>query len=111
MSTIFLSAVAVPTSTSNATTVDRISVSCMQVGAILQQCGFMRPKHWFGIAIFLAVLGSGAPAVEAKGSVRITFTTTPVPGTYSPNNVVAAWIQNAAGTHQRTVGLWSAVRT
>jgi hypothetical protein len=49
--------------------------------------------------------------VEAKGSVRITFTTTPSGGNYAPNNVVAAWIQNGGGAHQRTVGLWSAVRT
>ena len=49
--------------------------------------------------------------MEAKGSVRITFTTTPSGGNYAPNNVVAAWIQNGGGAHQRTVGLWSAVRT
>jgi hypothetical protein len=71
----------------------------------------MRRNHWFGVAVLLALLGTAAPEAEAKGSVRITFTTTPVPGTYSPNNVVAAWIQNTAGAHQKTVGLWSAVRT
>jgi MYXO-CTERM domain-containing protein len=54
---------------------------------------------------------TAAPAVEAKGSVRITFTTTTSGGNYAPNNVVAAWIQNGGGAHQRTVGLWSAVRT
>ena len=48
--------------------------------------------------------------MEAKGSVRITFRTAPVPGTYTPNNVVALWIQSG-GTHVRTVGVWSAVRT
>lgn len=71
----------------------------------------MRRNHWFGFAVLLALLGTAAPDVEAKGSVRITFTTTPVPGTYSPNNVVAAWIQSGGGAHQRTVGVWSAVRT
>ena len=71
----------------------------------------MRRNHWFGVAVLLALLGSGAPVVEAKGSVQITFTTTPSGGVYAPNNVVAAWIQNAGGTHLRTVGLWSAVRT
>ena len=77
----------------------------------MQQNAFMRRNHWFGVAVLLALLGTAAPEVEAKGSVRITFTTTPVPGTYTPNNVVAAWIQNGAGTHQKTVGVWSAVRT
>ena len=71
----------------------------------------MRRNHWFGVAVLLAVLGNGAPEVEAKGSVRVTFTTTPSGGNYAPNNVVALWIQNGGGAHQRTVGLWSAVRT
>jgi MYXO-CTERM domain-containing protein len=70
----------------------------------------MRRNHWFGVAVLLALLGTSAP-VEAKGSVRITFTTTPSGGNYAPNNVVALWIQNGAGAHQRTVGVWSAVRT
>lgn len=71
----------------------------------------MRRNFWFGFALVLVLLGSAAPDAHAKGSVRITFTTTPSGGNYAPNNVVAAWIQNGAGTHQRTLGLWSAVRT
>lgn len=71
----------------------------------------MRRNHWFGIGLVLLCLVTWAPRVEAKGSVRITFTTTPAGGNYAPNNVVAVWIQSGAGAHQRTVGLWSAVRT
>jgi hypothetical protein len=72
----------------------------------------MRRNLWFGLGLVLLVLGTAAPAAHAKGSVRITFTTQPPGGgTYAPNNVVAAWIQNGAGTHQRTLGIWSAVRT
>jgi hypothetical protein len=66
---------------------------------------------WFGLGLVIALLGTAAPDAHAKGSVRITFTTQPSGGNYAPNNVVAAWIQNAGGTHQRTVGIWSAVRT
>lgn len=71
----------------------------------------MRRNHWFGVAVLLGLVGTGAPDAEAKGSVQITFTTTTSGGNYAPNNVVAAWVQNGAGTHLRTVGLWSAVRT
>jgi hypothetical protein len=71
----------------------------------------MHRNHWFGVGIVLALLVTAAPEVEAKGSVRVTFTTTPIPGQYSPNNVVAAWIQNSAGTHVKTIGTWTAVRT
>lgn len=66
---------------------------------------------WFGLGLIFVLLGTAAPDAHAKGSVRITFTTQPSGGNYAPNNVVAAWIQNAGGTHQRTVGIWSAVRT
>ncbi len=72
----------------------------------------MRPNHWVGMVAVLCVLGAMAPRVEAKGSVIVTFNTTQPPtATYAPNNVVAVWFQNAGGTHQRTLGLWSAVRT
>lgn len=72
----------------------------------------MKANHWFAGVLVLSLLGAFAPEVEAKGSVRVTFTTTPAPNQqYSPNNVVAAWITNGAGQHVKTVGLWSAVRT
>src|SRR5688572_15687927 len=110
MSTIFLSAHAVPTRTK--TQSQRIG-SILHMGGFLQQTGFMRRNRWFGVVVLLGLLGTGAPDVEAKGSVRITFNTIPTAplATYTPNNVVALWIQNAAGQHVRTVGIWSAVRT
>ncbi len=62
--------------------------------------------------LVVGLLGTPSPEVEAKGSVKVTFTTTPAPvRTYTPNNVVAAWIQTGGGAHVRTVGRWSAVRT
>jgi hypothetical protein len=42
--------------------------------------------------------------------MRITFTTTPIPGQYTPNNIVAAWIESG-GQHVKTIGTWTAVRT
>jgi hypothetical protein len=82
------------------------------MGRFLLHYGSMRRNHWFGVAIVLALVGSGLTTAHAKGSVRITFTTTPAPtGQYTPNNVVAVWIQNAQGQHVRTTGVWSAVRT
>ena len=71
----------------------------------------MGRNHWFGVATLLLLMVTAAPDAEAKGSVQVTFTTTTSGGNYAPNNVVAAWIQNGAGVHQRTVGLWSVVRT
>ena len=72
----------------------------------------MGRNHWFGVALVVCFLGATAPRAHAKGSVIVTFTTTQPPvATYAPNNVVAAWFQNAGGTHQRTLGLWAAVRT
>lgn len=72
----------------------------------------MGRNHSIGAVLVVCLLGVFSSPVEAKGSVRVTFTTTPAPtGTYTPNNVVAAWIQNAGGVHQKTLGRWSAVRT
>jgi len=71
----------------------------------------MKANHWFAAGLVVCLLGALAPEVEAKGSVRVTFTTAPVPGQYTPNNVVAAWITNGAGQHVKTVGRWSDART
>ena len=71
----------------------------------------MHRNHWSGLGVIFALLVTLAPRAEARGSVRITFTTTPSGGTYAPNNVVAVWIQNGGGAHQRTLGMWTAVRT
>jgi len=49
--------------------------------------------------------------VEARGSVKITFTTGPAPATtYAPNNVVAVWIEGPVGTYRKTLATWVAVR-
>ncbi len=59
------------------------------------------------------ILGVSTSPVEARGSVKITFTTTPVPApnnVYSPANAVAVWIQNQGGTFVKTIGQWVAVR-
>jgi MYXO-CTERM domain-containing protein len=81
------------------------------MGAILQQNDLMHRNHWFGVGVVLAFLGFFTPDAEAKGSVRITFTTQPAGGAYQPNNVLAVWFQNAQGQHVRTIGRWAAART
>jgi uncharacterized protein (TIGR03382 family) len=73
----------------------------------------MRPIRAFAFAVAALILGAATPSAEAKGSVKVTFTTNPVPApnnTYSPANVVAAWIQNQGGTFIKTVGRWADVR-
>lgn len=40
----------------------------------------------------------------------VTFTTTPVGGTYAPQNCAVAWIEDSAGTFVRTIGRWCNTR-
>ena len=68
----------------------------------------MKQARWISLAVVLLVAGA-ASRVEA-GTVTITFTTTPRGGQYAPNNVVAVWIQNQAGTFVKTIGRWANAR-
>jgi MYXO-CTERM domain-containing protein len=61
-----------------------------------------------------SILGAGGAEVEAKGSVKVTFTTNPVPApnnNYAPFNVLAVWIEGPGGTFVKTIGRWSLART
>jgi len=49
---------------------------------------------------------SGVLASEIGASV-ISVTTTTYNGTYKPRNVLACWVENAAGTRVRTLGLYA----
>lgn len=72
----------------------------------------MMAKPWFSLLAACALLGVAAPEVEAKGSARITFTTTTPPlNTYNPNNVVAVWIVGPGNTHVRTLAVYAVART
>jgi hypothetical protein len=46
--------------------------------------------------------------------LTVTFTTTPSPSAaaspFDPNNVVAVWIENGAGSFVKTIGRWAATR-
>jgi uncharacterized protein (TIGR03382 family) len=59
------------------------------------------------------ILGGATPPVEAKGSVKLTVTTTPVPApnnVYSPNNAMVAWILGPNGAFVKTIGQYVAIR-
>ncbi|MEZ4358772.1 MAG: DUF2271 domain-containing protein [Kofleriaceae bacterium] len=45
------------------------------------------------------------------GTLTVQLTTTPAGGNYAPRNVVAVWIEDAAGAFVKTIGRWSAART
>jgi uncharacterized protein (TIGR03382 family) len=73
----------------------------------------MRPIRVVSLAVVAWILGVATPSVEARGSVKVTFTTNPVPApnnVYTPNNVVAVWVQNQGGTFVKTIGQWVAIR-
>jgi hypothetical protein len=62
--------------------------------------------------------GGGGGSLDAGGggggdgtaTLQVTVTTTPRGGTYAPQNVVAIWIENQAGTFVKTIGRWANVR-
>jgi len=73
----------------------------------------MSPIRAIVLVVAAWILGGATPRVEARGSVKVTFTTTPVPApnnTYSPSNAVAVWVQSAGGTFVKTIGQWVAIR-
>jgi len=51
-----------------------------------------------------------AGARTASADLSVTFTTTDSGGTYTPKNIVAAWIEDANGTFVKTIGRWAATR-
>jgi len=57
--------------------------------------------------------GGGGGGGGGAGSLQVTFTTGPTAGgggQYSPNNIVAVWIEGPGGTFVKTVGRWAGVR-
>lgn len=46
----------------------------------------------------------------ARGPVTISYTTVNLGGTFSPRNVGAAWVEDAAGTFVKTLDVWAFVR-
>jgi len=71
----------------------------------------MRPIRAIALVVAAWILGGSTPEVEARGSLKITFTTSPTPNLqFSPQNVVAVWIQSQGGTFVKTVGTWFEIR-
>ncbi len=50
-------------------------------------------------------------AAPGNANVVVTYTTSPHGGTFAPKNVVAAWVEDAAGNFVKTIDRWSATRT
>jgi hypothetical protein len=50
-------------------------------------------------------------AAPAGADVSVTVTTTPNGGQYAPKNVVAVWVEDAAGSFIKTIDRFSQVRT
>jgi hypothetical protein len=63
--------------------------------------------HW----ILLGALAAAVPASASAQTVTINFTTTKTATpTYTPNNVLAVWIEKAAGGYVRTVAEFGQTR-
>jgi hypothetical protein len=58
----------------------------------------------------VAIALAGLTAIASAQGVSATFTTTPAGGNYAPKNIVAVWIEDGAGTFQKTIGRWAATR-
>jgi hypothetical protein len=56
-------------------------------------------------------IDAGEGGGDGTQSLTVTMTTTPVGGAYAPRNVVAVWVEDQAGTFQKTIGRWSQART
>ena len=61
-------------------------------------------------ATLVAILLVALTATASAQAVSATFTTTPAGGNYAPKNVVAVWVEDNAGTFQKTIGRWAATR-
>lgn len=59
----------------------------------------------------MATVGLLAGTASAQEALNVSFDTTPKGTTYAPTNVVAVWIEDAAGTFVKTIERWSGVRT
>jgi hypothetical protein len=62
------------------------------------------------LLIFGLLLWGGASPALAGGALSVSFTTTAKGGPYAPRNVVAVWIENAAGGFVKTIGRWAGER-
>jgi uncharacterized protein (TIGR03382 family) len=71
----------------------------------------MRPIRVIGLLVAAWILGGATPQVEARGSLKVTFTTSPAPTKqFAPNIAVVGWVQTQAGTFVKTVGQWVEIR-
>src|SRR5215212_2892326 len=73
----------------------------------------MRLIRAVALVVAAWILGVATPPAEARGSLRVTVTTTPVPApnnTYTPRNAVVAWVQSQGGAFVKTVGQWVEIR-
>jgi MYXO-CTERM domain-containing protein len=58
----------------------------------------------------LATFAVGAARAADAGVLKIDVATTPAGGNYAPRNVVAVWIEDAAGTFVKTIDRWADTR-
>lgn len=56
-------------------------------------------------------MADGSTGGSGTAKLQITVTTSPTPGAdYAPNNVVAVWIEDQAGTFVKTIDRWASAR-
>jgi len=58
----------------------------------------------------LLTLGVWSSVAAAQGVLTVTYTTQPHGGNYAPKNIVAAWVEDAAGNFVITIDRWAATR-
>ncbi len=65
----------------------------------------------FVVALTLVSIALAPSTARAQDALTVSFTTTPRGGEFAPSNVLAVWIEDAAGTFVKTIGRYAAVRT
>lgn len=58
----------------------------------------------------LLTLGLASSGATAQGVLTVTSTTQPHGGNYAPKNIVATWVEDAAGNFVITIDRWAATR-
>ena len=65
-------------------------------------------------AVGMGILNAGGTAINngisSTNPLTVSFNTTPVGGTYAPQNCEVVWIEDSAGTFLKTIGRWCGVR-
>ncbi len=70
----------------------------------------MRLRLASSVVLGLLTLGVLSSVSAAQGVLTVTYTTQPHGGPYAPKNIVAAWVENAAGSFVITIDRWAATR-